>query len=407
MASFSYQAINESGANVSGLVEAESAEMVESLLLSKGFIPSSVIPAKTAGAGGLSLLDRINARIGISSKDLILFSKQFRSMMHAGIPIIRIFEVLENQTENKALKKVISNIGQDIKTGATLYDAMKKHPRIFSPLYLSMVSAGEASGTIIDVLDRLIKIIEHEAKVKSDIKSALQYPIIVVIALGLAFFILLTFVIPKFATMFAKVGLELPIPTKIALFLYAIIADYWSIAIPVVVGLIIGLRWWFNTVKGRYVLDTFLLKMPLFGPLFQKAAMSRFASIFSILHASGIPVMQSLDILSGTIGNSAISREFEIVREKIREGQGIAGPLKTAKYFPPMVVDMVAIGEESGNIEDMLRQVSIHYDDEVSYAVKGLSDALGPILVVGLAAVVGFFALAIFLPMWDMTKMVK
>jgi type IV pilus assembly protein PilC len=270
-----------------------------------------------------------------------------------------------------------------------------------------MVNAGEASGTIIDVLDRLIKIIEHEAKVKSDIKSALQYPIIVVIALGLAFFILLTFVIPKFATMFAKVGLELPIPTKIALFLYAIIADYWSIAIPVVVGLIIGLRWWFNTVKGRYVLDTFLLKMPLFGPLFQKAAMSRFASIFSILHASGIPVMQSLDILSGTIGNSAISREFEIVREKIREGQGIAGPLKTAKYFPPMVVDMVAIGEESGNIEDMLRQVSIHYDDEVSYAVKGLSDALGPILVVGLAAVVGFFALAIFLPMWDMTKMVK
>jgi len=407
MASFSYQAINESGANVSGLVEAESAEMVESLLLSKGFIPSSVIPAKTAGAGGLSLLDRINARIGISSKDLILFSKQFRSMMHAGIPIIRIFEVLENQTENKALKKVISNIGQDIKTGATLYDAMKKHPRIFSPLYLSMVSAGEASGTIIDVLDRLIKIIEHEAKVKSDIKSALQYPIIVVIALGLAFFILLTFVIPKFASMFAKVGLDLPIPTKIALFLYAIIADYWSIAIPVVVGLIIGLRWWFNTVKGRYVLDTFLLKIPLFGPLFQKAAMSRFASIFSILHASGIPVMQSLDILSGTIGNSAISREFEIVREKIREGQGIAGPLKTAKYFPPMVVDMVAIGEESGNIEDMLRQVSIHYDDEVSYAVKGLSDALGPILVVGLAAVVGFFALAIFLPMWDMTKMVK
>jgi len=409
MASFSYQAINESGANVSGQLEAESAEVAENLLFLKGYIPSSVTPAKTvrAGAGGLSLLDRINARIGISSKDLILFSKQFRSMMHAGIPIIRIFEVLENQTENKTLKKVIANIGQDIKTGATLYDAMKKHPMIFSPLYLSMVSAGEASGTIIDVLDRLIKIIEHEAKVKSDIKSALQYPIIVVIALGLAFFILLTFVIPKFATMFAKVGLELPIPTKIALFLYAIIADYWSIAIPVVFGLIIGLRWWFSTVKGRYTLDTFLLKMPLFGPLFHKAAMSRFASIFSILHASGVPVMQSLDILSGTIGNSAISREFEMVRDKIREGQGISGPLSKAKYFPPMVVDMVAIGEESGNIEDMLRQVSIHYDDEVSYAVKGLSDALGPILVVGLAAVVGFFALAIFLPMWDMTKMVK
>ncbi|RPJ12785.1 MAG: type II secretion system F family protein, partial [Desulfobacteraceae bacterium] len=154
-------------------------------------------------------------------------------------------------------------------------------------------------------------------------------------------------------------------------------------------------------------LDTFFLKIPLFGPLFQKSAMSRFASIFSILQASGVPVMQALDILSGTIGNTAIAREFEIVRDKISEGQGISGPLSKAKYFPPMVVDMIAIGEESGNIEDMLRQVSIHYDDEVAYAVKGLSDALGPILVVGLAAVVGFFALAIFLPMWDMTKMVK
>jgi type IV pilus assembly protein PilC len=328
-------------------------------------------------------------------------------MMHAGIPIIRIFEVLENQTENKSLRVVIATIARDIKTGATLYDALKKHPKIFSPLYLSMVKAGESSGTIVDVLDRLIKIIEHEAKVKSDIKSAMQYPIIVLIALGIAFFVLLTFVIPKFATMFAKVGLDLPLPTKIAMWLYSAISDYWAVTLSAVAGFIIGFRLWIKTVNGRFLLDTFFLKMPLFGPLFQKSAMSRFASIFSILQASGVPVMQALDILSGTIGNTAIAKEFEIVRDKISEGQGISGPLSKAKYFPPMVVDMIAIGEESGNIEDMLRQVSIHYDDEVDYAVKGLSDALGPILVVGLAAVVGFFALAIFLPMWDMTKMVK
>lgn len=408
MAYFSYQAINESGANVSGSVEADSVEAVENLLLSKGYIPSGVVPARGAkAAGGSSLYDRIRERLGVDTRDLILFSKQFRSMMHAGIPIIRIFQVLENQTENKALKKVITACGRDIQAGATLYDAMRKHPAVFSPLYLSMVNAGEASGTIVDVLDRLIKIIEHEAKVKSDIKSALQYPIIVLIALGIAFFVLLTFVIPKFATMFAKVGLDLPLPTKIALFLYKVIAVYWGIGIAVVFGLIFGLRWWFKTVGGRYALDTFLLNIPLFGPLFKKAAMSRFASIFSILHASGVPVMQSLDILSGTIGNAAISREFEMVREKVKEGQGISGPLGSAKYFPPMVVDMVAVGEESGNIEDMLHQISLHYDDEVSYAVKGLSDALGPILIVGLAAVVGFFALAIFMPMWDMTKMVK
>jgi type II secretory pathway component PulF len=167
------------------------------------------------------------------------------------------------------------------------------------------------------------------------------------------------------------------------------------------------LRSYIKTEKGRYILDAFFLKIPLFGPLFQKAAMSRFASIFAILQASGVPVMRALTILTETIGNKAISTEIDRVRERVQEGQGIAGPLHEAKYFTPMLVDMVAIGEESGNIDEMLGQISIHYDDEVAYAVKSLSDMIGPILMVGLAAVVGFFALAIFLPMWDMTKMVK
>jgi len=174
-----------------------------------------------------------------------------------------------------------------------------------------------------------------------------------------------------------------------------------------VIGLIIALRLYLKTAAGRYTRDAFFLKIPLFGSLFQKAAMSRFASIFAILQASGVPVMQSMEVISGTIGNVAISHEFDKVRDRVQEGQGIAGPLSSAKYFTPMVVDMVAIGEESGNIEEMLRQISIHYDDEVNYSVKGLSEAIGPILIVGLAAVVGFFALAIFMPMWDLTKMAK
>jgi type IV pilus assembly protein PilC len=167
------------------------------------------------------------------------------------------------------------------------------------------------------------------------------------------------------------------------------------------------LRYYFKTENGNYVKATFLLKVPLFGPLFIKAAMSRFAAIFAILQASGVPVMDAMNILSGTIGNAAISRQFEKVRELLKEGQGISAPLRATKYFTPMTIDMVAVGEESGNIDDMLREVTLHYDDEVSYAVKRLSDAIGPILMVGLAAVVGFFALAIFLPMWDLTKMAK
>jgi type IV pilus assembly protein PilC len=405
MANFSYQAISESGTTVSGSIQADSVEMAENLLLSKGYIPSKVSAAKKPGSSG-SLMDRINQALGsVKITDLILFSKQFRSMMQAGIPIVRLLTVLENQTENKTLKKAVAVIGQDIKAGSTLHDAMKKHPGIFSPLYLSMINAGEISGTIPDVMERLIGIIEHEHKVKSDVRSAMQYPIIVVIALGIAFFVLLTFVIPKFVTIFTKVGMELPLPTKLAIMLHHLLIDWWYVIIAVIVGLIVGLRLWFKTDSGRLARDTFILNLPLFGPLLQKAALSRFASIFAILQSSGVPVMQALEVLIGTIGNAAISRQFDMVREKIREGQGISGPLGSAKYFTPMVVDMVAVGEESGNIDDMLRQISVHYDDEVAYAVKRLSDALGPILIVGLAAVVGFFALAIFLPMWDMTKL--
>ena len=407
MANFSYQAISESGANVSGLIEADSLPAAESLLLSRGYIPSRVTAAGAAG-GQSSLMAKIEEMLGkVDISELILFTKQFRSMLQAGIPLMRLLTVLENQSENKTLKSVVSAIGKDIRAGSTLSAAMGKHPKIFSPLYLNMINAGEISGTLPDVMTRLISIIEHEAKVKQDIKSAMQYPMTVLIALAFAFFFLLTFVIPKFAGVFKKVGLDLPLPTKIAMLLYQILANYWGILIVVVAGLIVGLRFYFKTESGRFMRDSLILKMPIFGPLMQKAALSRFASIFSILQASGVPVMQALEILSGTIGNVAISREFDKIREKVREGQGISGPLSAGKFFTPMVVDMVAIGEESGNLEDMLRQVSIHYDDEVAYTVKRMSDLIGPVLIVGLAAVVGFFAMAIFLPMWDLTKMVK
>jgi type IV pilus assembly protein PilC len=404
---FNYRAIDESGLNVSGTVEAESQDAAEKILLARGYIPSQVTSAVKTGAGS-SLLDKVKESMSaVKMTDLILFTKQFRSMMQAGIPIIRLLLVLENQTQNETLKRVIVAISSDIKAGLSLHDAMRKHPAVFSPLYLSMINAGEISGAIPDVLNRLIDIIEHEAKIKSDIKSALQYPIIVVCALVIAFFVLLTFVIPKFASIFAKAGIDLPWPTKLAMFLYQGLSNYWYILLTLVVGSIIGLSMFFKTPPGRYARDAFLLKLPLFGSLFQKAAMSRFASIFAILQSSGVPVIKTMEVLSGTIDNAAISREFERVSERIKEGKGISGPLGSAKYFTPMVVDMVAIGEESGNIEEMMRQVAIHYDDEVAYAVKGLADAIGPILMVGLAVVVGFFAMAIFMPMWDLTKMTK
>jgi len=405
MPSYTYQAINERGATIKGDIEAESRDSALTMLADKGYIPSKV---SEKGAGfAFGQWSRKRFKNPVKHADIILFTKQFNSLFKAGVPIIRAFQVLEAQTQNSILKETIASISQNIKQGSSLYGAMERHGTIFSPLYVSMVKAGETSGTVTESLERLIYIIEHEAKIKADIKSAMQYPIMVTVALVVAFFVLLTFVIPKFAEMFSRSGIVLPLPTRIAIMLYNFLANYWYLIIVCIIGLFVGLRVYIKTEKGRYVKDTLILRLPVIGPLFVMAAMSRFASIFGMLQSAGVPVMSAMRVLSGIIGNAAIAREFERVRELMHEGRGIATPLSSAKYFPPMVVDMVAIGEETGNIEDMLRQVSAHYDDEVSYVVKRLSDLIGPILVVGLAAVVGFFALAIFLPMWDLTKMAR
>jgi type IV pilus assembly protein PilC len=264
--------------------------------------------------------------------------------------------------------------------------------------------AGEKSGSLPEVLNRLIYIIEHEENVKKNIKSALQYPTIVVIVLVLAFIVLLTFVMPKFAAIFMKANIELPLPTKIIMKIYDIFTIYWYMMLSSVLTTITLIKLYIKTEQGLFVKDTILLKLPIFGPLFLKSAMSRFASIFATLQASGVPVVDSIAMLSATIGNAAISRSFVQISKLIEQGQGISGPLEKAKYFPPMVVDMVAIGEESGDLESMMLDVTEHYDAEVEYALKGLSSAIEPILIVVLTAMVGFFALAIFMPIWDMSK---
>ena len=404
MPNFSYKAINTSGATVSGIIEADSVDMAAELLFRRGYVPSNVTAQKAASAESPWRARLRMIMDHVPTTDLILFTKQFRSMLRAGVPLMRLLQVLESQTKQSSLKRAITDITKSIKEGSTLQAAMEKNGHIFSPLYCSLVSAGEVSGSVPEVMDRLIYIIEHEEKIKSDIKAAFQYPIMVTVALGIAFFVLLTFVIPKFAVMFSRAGVALPLPTQIAMTMYKLIATYWYVGLGGLILLIAGLRFYLRTDQGKFVRDTIILRLPLIGPLFIKAIMSRFASIFAILQSSGVPIMTSMKVLAGTIGNRAIAAEFDEVRERMQEGKGISAPLSQAKYFTPMVIDMIAIGEETGSVDEMLRQVSIHYDDEVAYAVKGMSDAIGPILVVGLAAVVGFFALAIFLPMWDLTK---
>jgi type IV pilus assembly protein PilC len=406
MPKFSYQAITETGATTTGEIEAESADKANSLLASQGYIPTRLKEERATGAGVQlgSILDFLSP---VKAPELILFTKQFNTLIRAGVPMLSLLKVLEEQTEHPQLRKILGIIHQDIKEGSSLHDAFRRQPKVFSPLFCNMLKAGETSGALNDVLDRLTYIIEHEHQVKSDIKSALMYPIVVVCFLFIAFIVLLTGVIPRFVSIFKSAGLKLPLPTQICMLLYDFLVGHWYIALGIAVAVFVGLYSYIKSEAGKVVFYKVVMKIPIVGPLFIKSAISRFASIFSILQASGVDILQTMDILSETIGNAAISNELDGIRNRLAEGHGIAGPLSSAKYFTPMLINMVAIGEESGNLEELLQDVARHYDTEVEYAMKKLSEAIGPILTIGLAAVVGFFALAIFLPMWDLTLMAK
>jgi len=406
MPKYSYRAINEGGATETGAIEAESAEKAGSMLADQGFIPTRIKEERPA-MPGFKLGDMLEAFSPVKAPELILFTKQFNTLIRAGVPMLSLLKVLEEQTEHPKLRKILGIIHQDIKEGSSLFDAFNRHQKVFSPLYCNMLKAGEASGALNEVLDRLTYIIEHEHKVKSDIKSALMYPIIVVCFLTIAFFVLLTGVIPRFVSIFKSSGLTLPLPTQICMLMYEFIIYYWYVGLGILAVGGIGLYYYLKTEKGKLLFYTIMMKVPIIGPLFIKSAISRFASIFAILQSSGVDILQTMDILTDTIGNAAISHELNGIRDRLAAGHGIAGPLSSAKYFTPMLINMVAIGEESGNLEDLLQDVATHYDTEVEYAMKKMSEAIGPILTVGLAAVVGFFALAIFLPMWDLTLLAK
>ncbi len=406
MAKFSYHAITDAGRTTSGEIEADSVEKAGSLLAAQGYIPTKLRVKRSAGSSAQlrSVLDFLSP---VKTPELILFTKQFNTLIRAGVPMLSLLKVLEEQTEHPGLRRILDTIHEDIKEGASLYEAFRRHPKVFTTLYCDMLRAGEASDSLNEVLDRLIYIIEHEYKVKSDIKSAMMYPIIVVGFLFVAFMVLLTAVIPRFVGVFKGAGLKLPLPTQICLLMHEFLISYWYIAICILVVGIGALYFYLKTDQGKYTFYAAVMKLPLVGPLFKKSAISRFASIFAILQSSGVDILQTMDILSDTLGNAAISRELEGIKDRLAEGRGIADPLRSTKFFTPMLINMVAIGEESGSLEDLLQDVASHYDTEVEYAMKKLSDAIGPILTIGLAAVVGFFALAIFLPMWDLTLMVK
>lgn len=401
---YHYKARDKEGVLQSGEMEAGKREAVADQLANAGLIPVQIeeqVPSLFSG------IDLSNLFAKVKAQDLIIFSRQIATLMSAGVPFIQSLTTMEKQTDNSLLRAAIAAIRRDLEAGETFSDALAKHPRIFSKLYVSMIRAGETAGILDDILNRLALLAEHDSETRARVKTAVRYPMIVVIAICLAFVFLVSFVIPKFVVIYAGLKTELPLPTRILIGINHAVQNYWYLMILGGIALVWGVIWYVGTPEGRWHWDKLKLKLPVFGILFQKVALSRFARIFSAMQKSGISMMLTLEIAGETVGNVVIARVVEEMRENLREGKGLLGPMEASGLFPPLVVQMIAVGEETGQLDTMLNKVSDYYDLDVDYALRNLSTMIEPILLLFVGGMVLFLALGIFLPMWNMMTMFK
>ncbi len=343
----------------------------------------------------------------LKSEDIILFSRQLFTLIRAGIPIVSGIRSLAEQSESKRLKSILADIEKDINEGKSFSDSLAKYPRDFPPLYVNMVRAGETSGTLDVILERLASLIEHEMEMRNEVKAATRYPKIVLAAILIAVMVMVTFVIPKFALLYDRLGASLPLPTRIMIALNHLFQNYWYLGLIFSFLSISLFYWYIRTERGRLQWDAFKLKTPIFGIIFKKIAMSRFAYIFGILNRSGLPILVTLDMVSTTIGNAVVSRVVSSMRKSVQEGRGLSEILRENDVFPPLVVQMVSVGEESGTLDEMLAKVSEYYDMEVRYSLKHLSTLIEPILTLFMGVIILLLALAIFLPMWNIATIIR
>ena len=400
---FSYRARNRTGALVTGNVEAANKAAAEINIDKMGLIPLFVKPAKIAiEFPDINLLFQT-----IAPQDTILFSRQLATLFTAGIPLTKALFTLEIQLSNKKLTNIIKIVREDVEGGATFAQALKKHPHVFDETYYSMVEAGEAGGILDDILERLAAMKERIQEINSKVKSATLYPKIVVAAILIAVIILMTFVVPKFSRLYSNFNVPLPLPTRILIAMSNFFSSYWYLTAIAAILPIVIFKWWTKTDAGHYNWDKWKLNIPIFGPFSQKATMSRFARVFGSLYKSGLPILQSLDIVSRVTDNRLISRAVKDIETDIRSGKSLSELMEQSHLFPPMVVQMVRVGEETGALDEMLEKVAQYYDQEVDYTVRNLTTSLEPILLTVIFGMVLFLALAIFLPMWDIVSIVK
>ncbi|HEX9893281.1 MAG TPA: type II secretion system F family protein [Gemmatimonadales bacterium] len=343
----------------------------------------------------------------IKTRDVVIFTRQFATMINAGLPLVQSLSILAQQTENKALKEVTKSVVYDVEAGNTLADAMRKHPKAFSDLYVNMVAAGEAGGILDTILLRLATFLEKNDALVRKVKGAMVYPgVIMAVAAG-AIAVLLIFVIPTFQEMFASVSMELPLPTRIVIGASDLLLAWWWALIGAAVGAAFLTKQYYNTPDGRKRIDQMLLNAPVLGDVLRKSAVSRFTRTLGTLISSGVSILDGLEITAKTAGNRVIHDAVMQSRQSIAGGETIAGPLEQSKVFPPMVISMVAVGEQTGGLDEMLSKIADFYDEEVDVAVSALLSLMEPIMITVLGVIVGGMVVAMYLPIFDMVNAVQ
>ncbi len=402
MPTYKYRVRDKHGRAVSGLMGGASEKEVVENLKKMGYAPIDIKEQKPQkDILNIALFDRVK------DEDKVIFTRQIHTLLDAGVPLLTGLEAVSEQSAPGLLKDTISKIKADVESGTSFSDALSKYPKIFSSLYVNMVKSGEASGKLDEVVKSLAEMGEYDIEIKSKVKTATRYPMLALGTLVVAFFVIVLFIVPKFAYFFSSFDMELPLPTRMLLTLYRVVHDYWYFTLAGGIALIFGFIKLINTSFGRSKWDMLKLKVPVFGPLLAKLCMSRFAKTTSILITSGIDMLTTLDLTAEVVGNVIIARAIKDIKDGVNQGKGLAGPMRVSKLFAPIVVQMVAIGEESGKLDELLLKASEHYDQQVDYAMKNLTTLIEPILIFALGFMVLFVALGVFLPMWNMVQIVN
>ncbi|MGH9082130.1 MAG: type II secretion system F family protein [Acidimicrobiales bacterium] len=402
---FDYKVRDHTGNLIEGRLDGDSVPLVVGRLRAMGYLPVSVTPAPGAGLRTEITIPGLTDRI--RPRDVAMFTRQFATMVSSGLSISRALAVLAAQVDNKYLARILRQVHEDVEAGTALSDAMAKHPKAFGELYISMVRAGEIGGSIDTVLQGVASQLEKQVDLARKVRGAMTYPVVVVVVIALIFVAVMVFVVPTFKRLFASLSAPLPLPTKMVIAISNTLISWWVlVVIGVIVVAFVGFRRWIATEKGRATWDAFKLRPPIFGPLAHKAALARFSSTLSSLLSSGVPAMEALDIVGRASGNTVLARAVAETKAAVREGKSFAEPMKLRDVFPPLLVQMVEVGEQTGALDEMLLRAAEFYQGEVDQTVSNLTSILEPVMVIVMGAVVGIIIISLYLPMLTYIKYV-